>query len=724
MKQILKQILYILSMTVFLVSCEDNSLTDNPPDQPIGITFKGAITSRATDTAFEKDDEISITAYNSDGSIYAQNISYVYSSNLFSSDSPIKHSSSEQELAFRAVYPYLEIPDNKIVNFSVQNNQGVDNGYTLSDMMLSYVGATTSSSPELVFDHLMTKFVLNITSVDVEMVNVVVTLTAIASFEYDLSTLNASTVGSTQTITMANNGVNSYKAIIVPQEVEADVAFGQISVNGESYELSFSKRVELLGGSQYSIDATIIDGKIIFDTPIINDWEDGELPEFNNNPEVEDSIVPDGYTGVYTAEDIYNMRNDLAASYILMKDVDLSAYSNWEPIGSYTASTPFTGVFDGNNKTISGLTINSIKSYLGLFGYAYGATIENLTLKDVSVVGVEYIGAIVGYLQGVSTIENCGVESGSLVGSSSYVGGITGRVYDTSSTSKITSCYNKADVQGRYYVAGIVGSSYAKVTDCYNSGKVVSSYTSICTIGGIVGVNYSSVNYCYNSGDITGNSRGVGGIAGQCYYGSSIYFSYNSGDISGTYQVGGIAGGAVANTKIISCYNSGDVNGDYYIGGIIGDFNAGSSSSTSYITSTITACYNVGHISGNTSIGGIAGRTLSNTATTTTYPYKSFASITSCYNTGYIEGGSDTGAIVGWNGILGEIDGSFYIAHNENQAISGIGLNEGDGDASAAANITELNSKVSEMNTAANYSYFVKGSPTSSVLPYLSWEVE
>lgn len=267
---------------IFLVSCEGNVnivADDAISDQPIGITFKGAITSRATDTAFEVGDEISITAYNQDGSRYAQNISYTYASNLFTSSNPIKYSSDDQELSFRAVYPYVEIPEDKIVNFTIKSNQSIDNGYTLSDLMLSYVAATTNDSPELIFDHLMTKIVINITSIDVEVVNVVASLNAMAEVEYNLSTLNSSAVGSTQSITMVSDAVNSYKAILVPQKVAANTIFGTIAVGDLSYEISFSQDVDLLGGKQYSIDATIFDGEIIFDSPIINEWEEGEFPE-------------------------------------------------------------------------------------------------------------------------------------------------------------------------------------------------------------------------------------------------------------------------------------------------------------------------------------------------------------------------------------------------------------------------------------------------------------
>jgi hypothetical protein len=65
--------------------------------------------------------------------------------------------------------------------------------------------------------------------------------------------------------------------------------------------------------------------------------------------------VPEGYIGIYTAEDLDNVRNDLTANYILMNDIDLSAYENWEPIGklsTFAYYDTFSGVFDGNGHSI------------------------------------------------------------------------------------------------------------------------------------------------------------------------------------------------------------------------------------------------------------------------------------------------------------------------------------------------------------------------------------
>lgn len=64
---------------------------------------------------------------------------------------------------------------------------------------------------------------------------------------------------------------------------------------------------------------------------------------------------------------------------------------------------PMWTVFDGNGKTISNVTFAG--RFAGLFGYAGGCTIKNLTLKNVTSTGAQ-AGAFAGQSEGTS-LENC-----------------------------------------------------------------------------------------------------------------------------------------------------------------------------------------------------------------------------------------------------------------------------------------------------------------------------
>jgi hypothetical protein len=102
-----------------------------------------------------------------------------------------------------------------------------------------------------------------------------------------------------------------------------------------------------------------------------------------------------------------NIGNDgwtLSAHYKLNASIDLPSEGNWTPIG--TIGSPFTGSFDGDGKSISGLTIdNSNADHQGLFGViGEGGVVRNLDLIDVSITGENFVGGIAGWLNPECTI--------------------------------------------------------------------------------------------------------------------------------------------------------------------------------------------------------------------------------------------------------------------------------------------------------------------------------
>ncbi|NLH16583.1 MAG: hypothetical protein GX455_08390 [Phycisphaerae bacterium] len=155
----------------------------------------------------------------------------------------------------------------------------------------------------------------------------------------------------------------------------------------------------------------------------------------------------------------------------------------------------------------------------------------------------------------------------------------------------------------------------------------------------------------------------VGGLVGDCYYGT-ITACYTTGSISSSGQfAGGLAGRNVGNT-ITSCYVTGAVIGGSDAGGLIG-FNSGSGTITSCYTTgsvigvgpdvgglagsnegTITSCSATGSVSGPHDVGGLVGNNYN------------FGTILSCYATGSVTG-SSAGGLVGSNGGYGVVKFSY-----------------------------------------------------------------
>ncbi len=285
----------------FVASCsKDAPSTPTDPTVDSGaITFTESISTmatKATDTAFEAGDEISVTAYDVTGALYASNASYIYDSGLFSSENPIIYGEGDAaSLSFRAVYPYTELSEYKSVSFNILADQSVDGNYTLSDLMYSYVESTDAPSPKLTFNHILTKVVFNLTSVDINMVDVVATINTPTAVDYDLATLSATITNSSSAVTMASNGSNSYKAIVAPQTCAAGSTLGYVTVDGVDYELVIDSEITFAAGVQYTYALTLFSGKLTFDDPLIEDWDNGGT--------VDDTTAGDGTEGTEDPEE-------------------------------------------------------------------------------------------------------------------------------------------------------------------------------------------------------------------------------------------------------------------------------------------------------------------------------------------------------------------------------------------------------------------------------------
>ena len=160
------------------------------------------------------------------------------------------------------------------------------------------------------------------------------------------------------------------------------------------------------------------------------------------------------------------MNNNLSGSYSLEADLTLSG--SYTPIGGDSGA--FTGTFDGNFHTISGIQVSG-GTYGGLFGLTSGATIQNVGVKDGSVTAV-HAGGIVG--KAVSTtltdVYNAGVDITAIDNDTDYSEFSAGGIVGYAKNSKIGKVYNTGTVNGEG--AGLIGcaESGTTLTNAYNTG--------------------------------------------------------------------------------------------------------------------------------------------------------------------------------------------------------------------------------------------------------------
>ncbi|MCK4597481.1 hypothetical protein KAU04_05550, partial [bacterium] len=198
-------------------------------------------------------------------------------------------------------------------------------------------------------------------------------------------------------------------------------------------------------------------------------------------------------------------------------NIDASATSGWNggagfsPIGN--SSTKFSGSYDGNGYTISGLYINRSTNCIGLFGYTNGATIQDLGVTNVNIVGNGQVGGLVGWNSN-STVSNC-YTTGSVTGNDWAVGGLVGLNYGS---NIVQYCYSlcSATSVGNQQVGGLVGRNGwltgNTVSNCYSRGAVTGGYYS----GGLIGTNNggNEVTNCYSTGSVIGTDGGGGDNVG------------------------------------------------------------------------------------------------------------------------------------------------------------------------------------------------------------------
>ena len=468
-----------------------------------------------------------------------------------------------------------------------------------------------------------------------------------------------------------------------------------------------------------------------------------------------------------TAEELAKIGEEdypLNGNYILTADIDLegSAENLWNPIGN-DQNTTFTGTFDGNGHTISGLYMNAkspdnTDRGLGLFSYlGSGGTIKNLTVEGEicpgeGVDGGYYssVGSVAGQCDG-GTIINCtsgvdikgnttktvggivaGADDGGTIENCRYTGTIDITIGDTTmgmggivgqaSDCTVENCENAGTVISDIHTGGVVGrnNSGGEVLNCRNSGYVKSSGNRAS--GGVVGDNYGEIKNSYNIGTVTGSGGWTGGVTGHNVAESSpnaktggiVENCYNAGTVSGSGSVGGVVGhnnSSVGHTAIVrSSYNTGTVTGGSRTGGVVGYIESGA----------VENCYNTGDVTGSvdsSDAGGVVGR----------IEVKQYAStVSDCYNTGDVTG-SDTGGVVGsiegnkeestvsdcYN--TGDVTGSSNAggvvgSFEENQYASTVSNCYNTGDVTGGGNAGGVVGKMedSELNTVSDCYYLAK----------------
>ena len=413
----------------------------------------------------------------------------------------------------------------------VKANQSARKDFEGSDLIVADGQTVTYGSPTLRFTHRTARVTIVLTDYTEGLASVQLT--------------GLSTEGDNPDIIVPyDKGSNTYTAIVAPQNVAAGTTFITCTfTNGKTFVYKMKNATDWQAGGEYTYTVSLTAAK-----------DPGYTIEGNGSYTVTSA---DGL--MHVADLVNGGKTDINITL----DTDLTLTGEWTPIG--TESQPYTGTFNGKDKTITGLTVNQEgTNYVGLIGYlGSGGKVQNVVLEGVQITSDNssgYAGGVAGDSWG--TIENCSV-SGSVSGTT-FVGGVVGSQWGGS----ITGCNSSATVKGVIFAGGIAGetNSGASLTGCYATGDVTveNDGTNNSHAGGVVGYNGGcTLTACYATGSVTGSGSGtiyVGGVTGSNNLGILTACYHAKGDVSGpTGTTGGVAGrnfkGSMSGGGIITaCY--------------------------------------------------------------------------------------------------------------------------------------------------------------------------
>ncbi|MEL6681934.1 MAG: filamentous hemagglutinin N-terminal domain-containing protein [Pseudomonadota bacterium] len=273
----------------------------------------------------------------------------------------------------------------------------------------------------------------------------------------------------------------------------------------------------------------------------------------------------------------------LGSSYQLAANIDASGTRDWVrfidgdiiietgfvPIGNDDEA--FSGSFDGNLNTISGLFIDNAdtNSFMeaGLFAQNSG-TISSLVLDNVDITGDEAGGLIVNNSGTIDAVDVSGQVNGSVqvAGLAVFNDGII-----SNSISSADVVFVSGNTSGDLFLGGLVAQNNGTIASSHALGDVTAEWNLPgrqvdLDVGGLVGRNRGSISDSYAQGDVSAvllgtpaasapNIVNVGGFVGVQLNAATIVRSYATGSsvvtdqTDATIAVGGFAGSGTGDSS-------------------------------------------------------------------------------------------------------------------------------------------------------------------------------
>lgn len=304
-----KNLMLALTSCIFVASCHKEEIETLPQNEgDVVFTVSMRTVARATETSFEEGDKIGVYAVRaqentasqllSNGN-YADNVCYTYSGGKFVNQQGIVRP-TDGGLRYYAIYPYTTSCGANF-KFSVQSNQASSGQYTASDLCTAVSDVTADKEVDLTFSHRLSHVIINLEgealgtgTATVELNNVNI------GCDVDLNANTFTAYESRCTVVCADNGTNSYKAIIAPQIIEEGTVLLTITLNGKNYVFKTTSDIRFASGKQQVFNLVIEKDEIVSFTGEILPWGENAEPEPEPEPEQKVNIYIAGmYDGLW-----------------------------------------------------------------------------------------------------------------------------------------------------------------------------------------------------------------------------------------------------------------------------------------------------------------------------------------------------------------------------------------------------------------------------------------
>lgn len=288
------QNLLIATIAAVSVFAACNKEPQETPSNGLQIKLNASLYNftKATDTAFEAKDAISVNLYKGEDS-YINNAMFTYNGSALTSETQYNwYPETDVVGTITAFYPYATLAEGATNHtFTINADQSTVANFKASDFMTARTTSSpTENSVTLPFTHALAKIVVTIVNETTETVNAVMLTGVKGSVSYDLKTGAISTTGSAGTVSALNNN-NTWEVIIAPQTASPELVI--TTASEKQYTFTLAEDVTFNSG-KYSTAAVTITPETISTsfTPNIQDWLEDNTLEFTQNPEENEPETP------------------------------------------------------------------------------------------------------------------------------------------------------------------------------------------------------------------------------------------------------------------------------------------------------------------------------------------------------------------------------------------------------------------------------------------------